>query len=125
MFRMRPGGSGVRRLGGRELLGRVPRCSPDGRAISFLEVDRNLRLSVLDVRIGRVRRFAAFGDAQDWSPDGRWLAVGRLRGYECDDEPDGCEVFELLLVNAATGRSRVVYHAAYGEPYGLDWTGSG
>jgi Tol biopolymer transport system component len=123
MFRVRPQGSGVTRLGGRNLLGRMPRWSPDGTKISFLEVGRDSRLSILNMRTGRVRRFGVFGHAQDWSSDGRWLAVGRLRGYECDSAPPkyGCEVFELLLVDVSSGRSRVVYHAPYGELYGLDW----
>ena len=123
LFRVRPDGSGLRRFGSRSLFGRMPRWSPDGTKISFLEVGREMRLSILDVRTGRVRRFAAFGAAQDWSPDGRWLAVDRLRAYDCDSAPSefGCEVFELLLVEVSSGRSRVVYHARYGEPYGLDW----
>ena len=123
MFRVRPGGSGHTTLGGRNLLGRMPRWSPDGTKVSFLEMGRDSRLSILDVRTGRVRRLAVFGDAQDWSPDGRWLAVDRLRTYDCDSAPPGydCQVFELLLVDVSSGRSRVVYHAPYGEPYGLDW----
>lgn len=49
-----------------------------------------------------------------WSPDGRWLLLGRPNEEQCDGAPAGCNASQTVL-DPATGRARLLWLALGGS----------
>ena len=97
------------------------RPSPDGRRIAFdSDRDGERGVYVADVDGQNVRRISGDGFAAipSWSPDGRMLAFVRA-------EPDHPKVWNLWMMNLATGDERQLTSYRYGQPWGGSWFADG
>jgi Tol biopolymer transport system component len=74
LFRIRPDGSGLRRLTSRP--GQEPDWSPDSRQLAFVRDGRIYRL-VLGPRVRPRRVTRRSGRGPVWTPDGRWIVFSR------------------------------------------------
>jgi Tol biopolymer transport system component len=74
LFRIRPDGSGLRRLTSRP--GREPDWSPDSRQLAFVRAGRVFRL-VLGPRVRPRQVTRRRGNNPVWTPDGRWIVFDR------------------------------------------------
>jgi helix-turn-helix protein/dipeptidyl peptidase IV (DPP IV)-like protein/WD40 repeat protein len=93
------------------------RPSPDGQRIAFdSDRDGERGVYVADVDGHNVRRLTGDGFAAipSWSPDGRTLAFVRA-------EPDHPKVWNLWVMNVATGEQRRLTSYKYGQPWGGSW----
>lgn len=124
LFAVRPDGTRLQRLGGRKLLGVMPRWSPEGRrlALSRVRDHEAVGIAVLEptgrVRVTPVPRRPVF--AHSWSPDGKWIAAATFRRIECDE--DYCPRFlDLWVVRLRDGYRKLILSVREGEARGLDW----
>jgi Tol biopolymer transport system component len=93
------------------------RPSPDGTRIAFdSDRDGERGVYVANADGTDVRRVTGEGFAAipSWSPDGKSLAVVRA-------EPDGPTVWNLWLVDLATGDMRRLTSHRSGQPWGGSW----
>jgi TolB protein len=74
LFRIRPDGSGLKRLTSRP--GLLPDWSPDSRQIAFVR-DRRIYRLVLGRRVRPRRVTTRQGSNPVWTPDGRWIVFDR------------------------------------------------
>ncbi|HVG09389.1 MAG TPA: protein kinase [Thermoanaerobaculia bacterium] len=82
-----------------------PAISPDGRWIAFRSEREGGGIYIASVEGGPARRIAEVGYSPAWSPDGRELAVAT---EPIIDPAMRKDVSEILRVDVATGRSRVI-----------------
>jgi Tol biopolymer transport system component len=133
LWQVHSDGSGLRPLAPRSIRGSLPRWSPDGTRVAFIDVD-HAWVRVLDLRSGRATTifnpeeetydvgYRSWGLA--WSPDGRWLAVLWTAAADCVDDPttQWCEQPQIWIVNVNDARHEQIYAGplfSYG--YALDW----
>jgi predicted transcriptional regulator len=93
------------------------RPSPDGQRIAFdSDRDGERGVYVADANGKNVRRVTADGFAAipSWSPDGGSLAYVRA-------EPDRPKVWNLWMMNLASGEERRLTSYRYGQPWGGSW----
>jgi hypothetical protein len=93
------------------------RPSPDGQRIAFdSDRDGERGVYVADSDGHNVRRISGDGFAAipSWSPDGSTLAFVRA-------ERDHPKVWNLWLMNLATGQERRLTSYKYGQPWGGSW----
>ena len=74
LFRIRPDGSGLKRLTSRP--GQQPDWSPDSRQLAFVR-DRRIYRLVLGRRVRPRRVTFRRGNNPVWTPDGRWIVFDR------------------------------------------------
>jgi TolB protein len=74
LFRIRPDGSGLKRLTSRP--GQLPDWSPDSRQLAFVR-DRQIYRLVLGRRVRPRRVTTRRGSNPVWTPDGRWIVFDR------------------------------------------------
>jgi Tol biopolymer transport system component len=54
--------------------GWLPRWSPDGKTIAYVDPKAGMRSGLMNARTGkRIRTIGPEADSMDWSPDARWL----------------------------------------------------
>ncbi|MFL6280172.1 MAG: helix-turn-helix domain-containing protein, partial [Vicinamibacterales bacterium] len=93
------------------------RPSPDGQRIAFdSDRDGERGIYVADANGKNVRRLTGDGFAAipSWSPDGGTLAYVRA-------EQDRPKVWNLWMMNLATGEERRLTSYRYGQPWGGSW----
>jgi hypothetical protein len=93
------------------------RPSPDGRMIAFdsdREGERAVYIADADGRAVRRVSGEGFAAVPSWSPDGRRLTFVRA-------EPDRPRVWNLWMVDLATGETTRVTSHRVGQPWGAAW----
>jgi Tol biopolymer transport system component len=82
LYRMKPNGSGVKRLSPPDARDSQPAFSSDGRTIAFVrETIHGAELCAMDAKTGRVRVLHALDDAVDgpsWAPSGDKIAYAEI-----------------------------------------------
>jgi Tol biopolymer transport system component len=97
------------------------RPSPDGQRVAFdSDRDGERGVYIADANGRNVRRMTGDGFAAipSWSPDGRSLAYIRA-------ERDQPKVWNLWMMNLATGEERRLTSYRYGQPWGGSWFSDG
>jgi Tol biopolymer transport system component len=93
------------------------RPSPDGQWLAFdSDRDGERGIYVADVNGQGVRRVSGpgFASVPSWSPDGRRIAFVR-------SEPRQPQVWNIWILNLATGESSRITSHRYGQPWGATW----
>lgn len=94
-----------------------PQLSPDGAMVAFDSDRDGVRGVYLSDRDGgNIRRVSGEGYAAvpRWAPDGRQLSIVKA-------EPANARVWNVWLVDVATGQARRLTSHSVGQPWGASW----